>query len=141
MAQWSQKSQERLNTCHSDLQLLASEVLSIHDCSVVYGHRTEADQNRLFDEGKSKKRWPNSKHNSWPSNAMDLAPYVPGVGLWDYEYVLYFSGLVLGTADMMHKMGSMQHKIRAGMNWSTIRDRNFKLNSFFDGNHYELMNV
>jgi peptidoglycan L-alanyl-D-glutamate endopeptidase CwlK len=140
MRSWSQKSQERLNTCHSDLQLLANEVLSIHDCSVVYGHRPMEDQNRLFAEGKSKKQWPNSKHNQLPSIAIDLAPYVPGVGMWDMEYSLYFAGLVLGTADMLHKMGTMMNTVRWGGNWSSTRDRNWKLNSFYDGLHFELLN-
>lgn len=139
MRSWSDASRKRLDTCHMDLQILATEVLAIHDCTVIFGHRTEIEQQKLFNEGKTKKQWPHSKHNQLPSLAIDLVPYVPGVNAWDMEYSLYFAGLVLGTADMLNKMGTITNRVRWGGNWSTQRDRNWKLNTFYDGLHFELI--
>jgi peptidoglycan L-alanyl-D-glutamate endopeptidase CwlK len=139
MNAWSAKSRANLATCHQDLQVLANSVLAIHDCTLVYGHRDEATQNRLYSEKKTKKQWPNSRHNTNPSMAMDLAPYVQGVSMLDMEYSLYFAGLVLGTADALRAQGLMMHRVRWGGNWSTQRDRNWKLNSFYDGLHFELI--
>lgn len=39
------------------------------------GHRDEDRQNKLFEEGKTKVKWPDSKHNTSPSKASDSAPY------------------------------------------------------------------
>ncbi len=139
MNSWSAKSRANLATCHQDLQVLANSVLAAHDCTLVYGHRIELEQNRLFTEGKSKKQWPDSTHNKTPSMAMDLAPYVQGVSMWDMEYSLHFAGLVLGMADTLYQQGLMTHRVRWGGNWSTKRDRNWKLNSFYDGLHFELI--
>lgn len=45
------------------------------DVVALCGFRGEAEQNKAFAEGKSKKRWPESGHNRLPSHAVDLAPY------------------------------------------------------------------
>lgn len=140
MNSWSQSSANKLATCHPDLQVLANTVLPFHDCKVITGHRNEEQQNRMYAEGKSKLRWPNGKHNSDPSMAIDLAPYRPGDNPWDYEYSLYFAGIVLGIADILYQQGHMVHKVRWGGNWSTDRDyRSFKDVSFYDGLHFELV--
>lgn len=140
MNKWSQSSARKLATCHQDLQILANTVLIYHDCKVITGHRTEPEQERMVREGKSKVHWPNGKHNSLPSNAIDLAPYRPGQNPWEYEYSLYFAGFVLGIADCLHRKGAMQHRIRWGGNWSSQRDgRSFKDVSFYDGLHFELV--
>ena len=138
MRQWSKSSKSKLDTCHPELQLLANEVLKIIDCTVVYGHRNEEEQNRLFADKKSKLQYPDSNHNSLPSVAIDLIPYIPGVEAYDREYILFFSGVVLGVAAKLYEEGKMTHKIRWGGNWSTKVDKNFKTVSFFDGGHYEL---
>lgn len=144
MRSWSERSRKRLESCHTELQLLANEVLQIHDCSVITGHRGKEDQNRMYAEGKSKLKWPNGKHNSYPSMAIDLAPYVDGVEPWDLKYSLYFAGIVLGVADILYKQDMMQHNVRWGGNWSVIRDgkagaRTFKNTPFYDGLHFELV--
>jgi len=140
MRAWSAKSQARLDTCHIDLQNLANSVLQIHDCIVVTGHRDEETQERMFNEGKSKVHWPDGNHNTFPSNAIDLAPYGHGISPWDFEYSLYFAGIVLGTAEQLLNDGEMIFPIRWGGNWSTQRDnpRTFKHVSFVDNLHFEL---
>jgi peptidoglycan L-alanyl-D-glutamate endopeptidase CwlK len=141
MNKWSKSSKEKLKTCHGDLQTLANFVLSVHDCTVVWGTRTQEQQDKLVLEGKSKLNYPNSKHNTYPSLAIDLAPYVPSLSgvTWDREYSLYFAGIVLGCADTLYKKGIINNMVRWGGNWSTVRDKSFKQISFYDGLHFELV--
>lgn len=70
----SQISQDRLLTCDPRLQQLVSAVSDVTNCAVLCGHRDEADQEHAFLIGTSKEQWPNSRHNSSPSEAVDLAP-------------------------------------------------------------------
>jgi peptidoglycan L-alanyl-D-glutamate endopeptidase CwlK len=74
-------SKLRLATCDARLQRLvtavvarvdAGELALVPDISVGCGYRNEADQNAAFDRGASKLRWPKSKHNKTPSQAVDL---------------------------------------------------------------------
>jgi len=140
MRRWSDSSRRKLETCHRDLQTLANTVLGFHDCKVITGHRGKEEQERMVREGKSRINWPNGKHNSFPSNAIDLAPYRPNQDPWDFEYSLYFAGLVLGTAEVLYDMGRMTHRVRWGGNWSSVRDgRSFKDVSFYDGLHFEIV--
>lgn len=143
MAKFSNKSQSKLDTCHPDLQLLANEVLRFHDCSVVWGHRNEAEQDLMIKRKVSKLPFPQSKHNRYPSQAMDLVAYVPSLGgiVWTIKYSLYFAGYVLATADRLYKEGKMEHRVRWGGNWSTQRDKSFTKVAFYDGYHFELIGV
>lgn len=77
-------SRELLATCDPELIRLVEAVaedidhrpgLHVHDVTVICGHRGEADQDAAFAKGNSKLRFPHSKHNSYPSLAVDLAPY------------------------------------------------------------------
>lgn len=75
MPKFGKKSLERLATCHPDIQAIAHELIKEMDVTVICGHRNKEDQNKAYDMGKSKLRWPKGKHNSLPSKAMDIAPY------------------------------------------------------------------
>ena len=56
MPRFGKRSKERLATCDEQLIHLFEEVVKHFDCSVIQGHRGKADQNKAFDEGKSKLR-------------------------------------------------------------------------------------
>ena len=75
MAKFGKRSKDRLNTCHEDLVDLFNEVIKHFDCTVLEGHRGQQLQNRYYNEGKSKVKYPNGKHNASPSNAVDIVPY------------------------------------------------------------------
>lgn len=75
MPEFSQKSLNRLNQCHPDLQKLFLEVVKTYDCSIIEGYRTKEDQDAAFYAGRSKVKWPNGKHNKFPSLAVDVWPY------------------------------------------------------------------
>ena len=51
------------------------ECPGVKDITILCGFRGEKEQNEAFDNGTSTLRWPNSKHNSLPSRAVDAAPY------------------------------------------------------------------
>ena len=136
MNKWSHSSIKKLETCHPDLQTLFNEVLSIHDCTIVYGRRSKSEQDRMYQEGKSKLQYPRSKHNDNPSSAADVIPFVNGSGSWDRERIILFGGIVLAVADRLYNEGLMTHKIRWGGNWSTNPSKDFA--KFFDGAHFEL---
>lgn len=140
MNKWSTSSQNKLNECDPNIIIFANEVLRVHDCSVIWGYRDEDTQNEFFHAKKSTKKFPYSKHNRYPSDAIDLAPYVPALGgiTWDTEYSLYFCGLALGIADQLYFNNKIEYPIRAGVNWSTNRQQNFKTNKFRDTYHFEI---
>ena len=75
MPRFSQESFSKLSTCHQDLQILFYEVIKSFDCTILEGYRNEQDQEKAFKEGNSKLHWPNGKHNSSPSRAVDVSPY------------------------------------------------------------------
>lgn len=75
MNKFSSTSRERLETCHPLLQELMGHVLNQIDITIVCGHRTAIEQNNAYADGKSRLKWPKSKHNAYPSLAVDIAPY------------------------------------------------------------------
>lgn len=80
MPSFSNKSKERLEQCHTHLQLVANEAIKYTDFTVVTGHRNKDEQDDLYDRGFSKLKYPNSKHNPTPSLAIDIAPYYSDYG-------------------------------------------------------------
>ena len=75
MARFGRRSRTRLATCDKQLQKLFNEVVKYFDCSVLVGFRGENEQNAAYSSGNSKIKWPDGKHNSKPSFAVDVAPY------------------------------------------------------------------
>jgi peptidoglycan L-alanyl-D-glutamate endopeptidase CwlK len=132
MPKFSERSKKKLNRCHPLLQLLASEVVKYYDCTVVWGYRGEADQNKFFAEGKSEVKFPDGKHNKLPAEAIDLVPYINGRLAWDVRQCYHFAGYVLATA---HRLGI---PIRCGADWDGDTDVNDQ--TFNDLTHFELLN-
>jgi peptidoglycan L-alanyl-D-glutamate endopeptidase CwlK len=128
MPRFGRKSKERLATCDKRLQDVFNEVIKHVDCSVLEGNRNEERQNKLFDEGKTKVKFPNGRHNSSPSLAVDVTPYP--LDWSDRERQTLFAGFVLGVAN---RMGVT---LRWGGDW----DMDFKVmdNRFDDFPHFEI---
>lgn len=102
MPQFSKRSMEKLNTCDAKLIQLFSEVVRHYDCTILEGHRNKEDQNKYFLEGKSKFRWPNSKHNRFPSYSVDAIFYPFSEYSWnDREKFMEFRGFVYGIASQL----------------------------------------
>lgn len=74
-------SEYNLSSCSPNLQKLIREAIRRAprwlDFAVTCGHRNEIDQGIAFRKGASKKRWPDSKHNTLPSRAVDIRPASP----------------------------------------------------------------
>ena len=130
MPRFGRKSKARLITCEKDLQMVFNEVIKYVDCSILEGYREKDRQNALYDEGKTKVRYPNGRHNASPSRAVDVTPYP--VDWADRERQTLFAGFVLGVANQMGI------KLRWGGDW----DQDFEVqdNKFDDFPHFELIN-
>ena len=128
MPYFGKKSKERLNTCDSNLQKVFNEVIKHVDCSILEGHRDKDRQNKLYEEGKTKVKYPNGRHNRQPSSAVDVTPYP--VDWKDRERQTLFAGFVIGVASQM------DINLRWGGDW----DQDFQVtdNRFDDFPHFEL---
>lgn len=128
MPKFGRKSMEHLTECHPDIQRVLLEVVKTFDCSVIEGHRPDAEQDKLYHAGKSKAKAGQSKHNHLPSLAVDVVPYPIDWG--DRDRFHYFAGFVMATAQ------SMDVDLRWGGDWD--KDWQTRDNSFDDLPHFEL---
>lgn len=142
MPYFSSKSKSKLKSCHKDLRLLFEEVVVRYDCIVIEGHRGQKRQDKAFNEGKSKKKYPDGKHNQTPSIAVDVAPYVGrkrGMIDWnDTKQFVHFAGFVQGVAERLLNEKAISHRIRWGGDWR-MSYTNLKANKFQDYVHFELI--
>lgn len=69
-------SKQQIKTLHSDLIVLFTYALATTDIdfTIKEGHRCKDLQNKYYREGKSKLKFPKSKHNFSPSLAVDIYP-------------------------------------------------------------------
>ena len=138
MNYFSESSKRKLDTCHPDLRVLFAHVIQNYDCTIVCGFRGKKDQDTAFAEGNSTLRWPNSRHNRQPSWAVDVAPYEEKTGIdWKYDQALYFSGYVIGIADLLYRTGVISHRIKSGVDWN--KDNNINDTKFKDPLHFEII--
>lgn len=131
-------SEEKLKTCHPDLQRVVRRALSygILDLSVTEGHRTTEKQAEYFRDGKSKLDGVKnkSKHQETPSRAVDLMPFpavVFGKSVWEDTYRFHvLIGLMLAAAS------EEGVEIISGSDWG--RDGSNTNDNFQDLPHFEL---
>lgn len=135
MAKFGNTSKRRLAECHPDIQTLFKEVVKHFDCSVICGHRGEVQQNEAFAKGLSKLTFPKSKHNQFPSLAVDVVPYP--IDWNDTRRMTFFAGFVKGIAFKLKEEGRITSIIRWGGDWDG--DTEVKDNKFQDLPHFELI--
>jgi peptidoglycan L-alanyl-D-glutamate endopeptidase CwlK len=131
-------SRSRLETVDPLLQEVFQRALNLGliDITILQGVRSRQLQDQYYREGKSKVRWPNSKHNvktpEEKSKAVDAGPYVEGKASYAHTHCCYLAGIVQAVAR------SMGVEIRWGGNWDMdgepITDQDFQ-----DLVHYELV--
>ena len=129
MPSFSTASEKKLQSCDPRLQEIAYAVIQFFDFTVVYGERGSHEQNKLFMEGKSKLQYPESKHNTSPSLAFDLAPYP--IDWNDFERFTYLAGCVQGTAN------ALGYTLRWGGDWD--QDTQVKDEKWRDYAHFEIV--
>ena len=153
MPHFSSRSNAILSTCHPELQILFKEVIKEYDCSVICGFRCKGDQDKAFDDGKSKAQFPWSKHNKLPSIAVDVGPYDPVI-----KNIPWFNGIkeemsfkeIMAEVERLkvwyffgaHVQGVAKRlglKVRWGGDWDG--DFNFKDQNFHDLPHFELEEI
>ena len=125
MGHFSQRSIDKLAGVNPLLQDLAFAVIQSHDCTVLYGMRTESEQAKLVADGKS--RTMNSRHLT--GDAIDLAPYP--IDWNNIKRFYYFGGIVMGIAERMNI------PIRWGGDWDMDDDLDDQ--SFMDLVHFEIV--
>lgn len=122
MNKYSKTSKRRFDELDGRLQRLLLEVLPYWDHSILCGHRPESEQTAAYLSGNSKVQFPNSKHNSLPSKAVDIQPYPWKEDTQGLKELYMFIGFVRGVANQMNI------KIRCGADWDgdgSIKDQNF----------------
>lgn len=136
MTSLSPVSLRRLATCADDLQRVVRAVAEKTPTMVVCGHRGKVEQDEAVRLGRSKTPWPRSRHNSLPSQAVDLAPLKNGAIDWnDHAGFVSFGKLVLATA------ADMGVHLRWGGDWDgdgKTRSEGDRDERFVDLPHFEL---
>ena len=138
MPSFSSNSKEKLASAHVDLQKIFAEVIKHRDCTILYGHRTSAEQFELFKKGREFQhgQWAvadrskvviyldghdkKSKHNHMPSRAVDCWKFP--IDWEDKEEMHEFAGFVLGISQAMFDRGEIGNEIEWGGNWSSFKD-------------------
>jgi len=145
---FSQSSLDKLVDVHPSMVAFAFELAQVIDCKIVYGVRTDEEQNKLFKEHRSSKDGYVKKSNHQKKDdgygyALDILPLPRGVNMYlddgtedDLRWA-QFDGLCHGIA---HKL---KMKVRTGFKWrSNMMDslaRAERDNTLPDGNHIELV--
>lgn len=129
MPSFGKRSLQELETLDERLQEILIEAIQYFDFTILCGHRNEEDQNKAYNKGRSKLQWPESKHNSYPSIAVDLAPYPLN---WEnLNRFYYLMGFIRGLAI------SKGLNLRFGGDWD--RDGEITDNNFNDLPHIEIV--
>lgn len=132
---FGRRSRGNLDTCHPILIEIATDAIKVADFSVIEGHRSQERQQELYAanattlDGVTKK----SKHQSRPSMAMDILPYVPDIDdVWERrDLFVLLAGVIFSSA---HRIGA---KVRWGGDWN--RDGYTWNQKFHDLPHFELI--
>jgi len=149
MPSYSQSSKDKLDTAAHSLQRLFNIVVKFYDNTILQGWRSRETQINAFNSGHSKVKWPDSKHNNVPSEAVDSGPYIPGRAIpwphaptnWndpgqrnkyikDLNQFYHYAGFVQGVAAVEGI------DIRWGGDWD--RDNDLSDQTFDDLVHFEV---
>ena len=115
MYKLSRKSQERLETCDERLITIVRDVCKVMDVTVLCGHRGKEEQEKAFEEGKSRAHFGQSYHNAFPSLAVDIAPYPINWDVQDPRWEI-MCNLVLYIAN---RYGI---KVKLGRDFTNLKD-------------------
>lgn len=126
---YGKSSKARLESCHPDIQKLFYSLIEDYDITILCGHRGKQEQNKAFREGRSTITYPNGKHNSQPSLAIDAGLYP--IDWNDTNRWCLFGGIV------MERAKHLGIKVRWGGDWNG--NLKCKDQSFDDLPHFEIV--
>ena len=137
-------SVEKLETCHPELQRIADEALRLspYDITIIHGWRNMEEQNALEADGKSTKRFPDSRHNKTDapnvidphkmSDALDFAPWVNNTIYWNDTHIFaVIAGCFYAAAE------NLGLTLRWGGDWDS--DGQSSDQTLLDWGHVEIM--
>lgn len=111
------KDMERLLSCHMDLQTVVLELARSYEIRVICGHRNKLEQDIAYGKGNSKLKWPNSRHNSVPSEAVDIIPMRNGNIDWqDIGFIKEFA------EDVKRVAKDKNISLTWGGEWRSLKD-------------------
>ena len=130
MPKFSKRSKGNLATADTKLQQLFNAVIEEFDCTVIYGHRTPEEQFELFKKGRERRDgwWvkvgptvtnldglnKKSKHNYFPSKAVDVVPYP-----LDWNDIESFENL---AKVVKAKAEELNITVTWGGDWTSLKD-------------------
>lgn len=124
-----------LATCDTEIIRVFNEAILHRDISITCGTRLKKEQDRLYLLGRTKVQFPDSKHNSNPSRAIDVIPYPTTDEDWeDRIYWIEWSSWVKGFA-----LG-IGVPLISGFDWDNDYDYGEDEQTFWDGPHFERPN-
>lgn len=132
MPRFGNRSKKNLETCHEDLQKILNKAIEYVDFGVIEGHRTKETQNHYYETGRSTLKFPQSKHNTNPSLAVDIVPYLSSKG-YDWNDVDRFHNIVYFIKGIAYSMGI---EVILGCDWDS--DFYTKDHRFHDAPHIQL---
>jgi len=129
----SNKSLDRLSTCHEDLKTLMIEAIktSPYDFGISWGHRSPVKQLELYNQGRTEKGSivtyvdgykKKSKHNYLPSFAADIICYVNGDVTWSSAVYLEVGLHIMEVAEELFNDDKISNRIAWGGNWHKFKD-------------------
>ena len=131
--EWGERSAKVRATLSVDLKKVVDRILAeVADISLTSGHRGKEEQNGLFRDGKSTLEYPQSKHNRYPSIAVDFQPYPRpkrDVKLWAALAYVAGQAIAIGKEEGI--------EIRWGGDWN--RNGDLTDNNFDDLFHLEIV--
>ena len=132
MPTFGRSSKEKLATCDPILIAIMEEAIEVMDFTVLEGIRGREAQEAAFNAvpQRSKARYGESKHNAFPSRAVDIAPWP--IDWDDAEAFVLLAGVVMAVA---HRLG-YKDSIRWGGDWDS--DRRTEDERFRDYPHFEI---
>ena len=110
----SNRSIQKLNTCHSDLKKLIEAVAEEEKCAVICGFPGRYEQEKAYHVGRSKGKWSTTKPNLKPSHAVDVVP-LP----LDWNNIPSFEKL---GEKIMQKADELGIKIKWGRDFHGLKD-------------------
>jgi len=137
MPSFSTRSKRQLQTCREPLRLTALRAIRIIDFTVLEGYRHKERQNKLHRDGKSKLRWPQSKHNQQPSAAFDFAPWP--IDWQDARRFAITWGVLRASFADLQALGIIPASLRLRWGGDWDMDEHTDDNRFDDLGHVELI--
>lgn len=133
MASYGRASMDRLQHAHPDLQRWCERLILRFDHTLVCSHRGQEEQEEAFRNGKSLVHYPFSRHNTYPSLAVDLAPFDVYAGRIDWKAEKRF---ILLAGMGLQLAAEMNLPITWGGDWDN--DTYMRDHEFLDFPHYQL---